>query len=182
MTALCEGRILLAMTRLGSLIRRALPHRAWPYPRGEREIRQVIIVTLLVIFVALAAMIAGLKYQDEKTLGSRDVYFAAKDVSSYSSEAYLLATNTQGQSLVGPYREVYVQQLASDVSEVKDKLATHESAGEMQPRVANLIEICDRLKEALDTFSRQSDDREFAAHAAQLHALAEQAKTIEASL
>ena len=139
-------------------------------------------VTLLIILVVLVGMIAWLKYDDEKTLNTRDVYFAAKDMTSYSSEAYLVATTSQNQPLVGPYREVYVQQLASNVSEVKDKLVTHESQSNLRPNVAKLLAICDQLRDILDTLTRQPSDQAFAAHAAEIQTLAGQAKAIEDSL
>lgn len=170
------------MMKPGSLIRRVVPHQAWPYPRGERQVRQAIIVTLLIVFVSLAGIIVGLKYEDEKTLESRDLYFAAKDMTSYSNEAYLIAAKSQKQPLVGPYREVYVQQLASDVSDVKDKLTTHEPAGKIQKRTAKLIDICDQLSDALDTLSRNPSDQIYAAHVAELQKLAKQSQSIEDSL
>ena len=126
------------MIRLGNLIRRVFPHRAWPYPRGEREIREVIVATLFIVFALLICMIAGLKYEDEKILRSRDVYFAAKSITSYTSEAHLIAANLQEQSLVGPYREVYIKQLARNVSDSKDRLATHRAADEIQSQVVTL--------------------------------------------
>lgn len=144
--------------------------------------RQVIIVTLLLVFATLAGLIAGLKYEDEKTLQSRDVYLATKNVTSYSSEAYLIATKSQDQPLVGPYREVYVRQLASNVHEIKDTLATHESTKQVRLQIVRLMAICDRLSDILNTFSRHSDDQVLAAHAAELRTLAKQAEAIEGSL
>lgn len=168
--------------KLGGLIRRIFPHRAWPYPRGEREVRQVIIVTLCIIFITLIGIIAGLKYQDEKTLHSRDIYLAAKDMTSYSNEAYSIATKSQDQSLVGPYRQVYIQQLANDVSQTKDKLATHESAENIRQKASKLTDICDQLSDILDTLTRDPSDQVFAAHTEKLQQLARQAKAIEDTL
>jgi len=145
-------------------------------------VRQVIIVTLCLVFVTLVAIIIGLKYQDEKTLGSSDLYFAAKNVSSYGSEAALIAEKSQQQLAMGPYRQVYVRQLADDVRQVKDKLATHQAAKNVQPKVSKLAAICDRLSETLALFERTPSDQAFATHADELQQLAQQAQMIEDSL
>lgn len=166
----------------GSLIRRVFPRQAWPYPKGERQVRQVILVSLLTVFVGIACVVAWLKYSDDKTLDSRDVYYEAKNMTSYSSEAYLIAAKSQQQPIVGPYRQVYVQQLASDVSDVKDKLTTHEVTRNIQPRVARLVDICDQLSDTLDTFSRKQSDQAYAAHVKELKRLANESQAIEESL
>lgn len=170
------------MTKFGSLIRYIFPHRTWPYPRGEREVRQVIIVSLAIVLLTLAGIIAGLKYQDEKTLRSSDLYFVAKDMTSYSNEAYLIATSSQNGPLVSPYRQVYIKQLESNVSAVKDKLTTHTTDRNLQSRTAKLQNICDQVNTTLDAFSRQPSDQLLATQAAKLHHLAAEAKTIEGSL
>lgn len=158
------------------------PHRAWPYPRGEREIRRVILVTLAIVFITLIGIVAGLKYEDEKMLAQQDIYFAAKNMASYSNEAYLIATKSQDQPLVGPYRQVYIEQLASDVSKVKDKLATHDSKGNVHSRSTHLAELCDRLNDILHTLMRDPTDQTFTTHSKDLKMLAKEAKSIENSL
>jgi hypothetical protein len=174
--------IIYGMSILNNISQLASSHKGWPYPRDSKQVRQVIIVTAIILFLTLGGLIASLKYQQQKTLSKQDIDFAAKNLTSYSSEMLLLATKSQQRPLVQSYREVYLQQLSDNVSKVRKKLSEHNSSADVQAQASQLLAVSDQLNQILASLVREPSDQILSGNIAQLHTLTAQTKRIEESL
>lgn len=157
-------------------------HKAWPYPRSHEQLRHVITLSLVIILITLVCIIAGLKYEEQKSLGRSDVRLSAQDMTSYTAQLLLLAEKSQQQSLMQPYREVYLQQLSDDISTIHAKLSQHQINRDVSREVHHLTLVSEQTTGILAALIRQSDDGTFRRYLPQLKALADQSKQIEASL
>lgn len=174
--------IIRGMSITDNLTRLIFPHKRWPYPRGKKEIRRVVTIAVIITLLVLGSIIAGLKYEEQKTLTRRDMQFAAQDLTSYSNEMLLLGTKSVRQPLIQPYREIYFQQLNDNISTVHKKLVDHMVTANLQSQARQLVSLSGHLSQILAAFSRQPSDETLQRNLSELHDLARQAKHIEESL
>jgi hypothetical protein len=169
-----------------NIINRALDtvfsHKAWPYPRKKRDITHVAVVCFAVLILGLAAAVVGGVYEEQKTLQHEDIKISAKELQGYAGEVQLLVENTSGRTLASPYRKVYFEQLDKSIDKIRQDLAEHTIAPDVQRQADDMAAICSQLSDILEAYAKQPTDQTLATYAADIRDLAQRAEKVEVSL
>lgn len=171
-----------SMKPTATLKRFLFPHKAWPYPRTIHEVHEVILITGMALLLTLAGIIIAVKYQEQKTLSRQDLKYSAQNLTSSASELLMIARDSDNQPLAGPYRDVYLQQLATSVETEHDKLANHQTDDAVKPQAATLLAVSEHLSQLLNAYAKNSSDETLSGDVNQVQTLLQHAKNTEEAL